>query len=137
MRWPPSRDVLLSVAIVAVSVIASAAIVLGAVAFQQTRVRAQQVAENARAATQQNVRARYDDCQSGNQLRAALIAQVQEGKLTEPLLYKLVPSLDTPQVHKIIADQRARQLRAYRPRNCRAYALSAVPPGMRGEYHVP
>lgn len=119
------------------AVLASAAIVIGSLAFVRTRERAVQVAHNAQAATQQNVRARYDDCQAAEQLRAALRAQVQEGKLTEPLLYKLVPSLDTPEVHKIIADQRRRQLDAYRPRDCKTFALAAVPPGQRADFRVP
>lgn len=93
--------------------------------------------EAAREFVQQTVHARYDDCQAGEEIRAALRAQVKEGKRTDPLLYKLVPSLDTPKVHQIVAEQRARQLKAYEKQRCREYALAAVPPDSRDSYRVP
>lgn len=90
-----------------------------------------------RELVQQNVRARYDDCLQGEQVRSALREQVEDQQRTNPLLFKLVPSLDTPEIRRIIRQRRDRQLRAYAPRDCGDFALQAVPPGDRGSYSVP
>lgn len=86
---------------------------------------------------QQSVRARYDDCLAGEQVRRALREQVQDAARTDPLLYRLLPQLDTPQVRRIVRERRARQLRAFAPKGCREFALAAVPPSDRDEYTVP
>lgn len=96
----------------------------------------QRVTENVHNFTQANVQARYDDCQASNVLRAALRTRVLEGKRTDPLLFKLVPSLDTPEVHAIIKAQRQRQLRAFAAKDCVEFALEAVPSGQRHNYIV-
>lgn len=90
-----------------------------------------------RAAIQQNVGARYDDCQNSEAVRSALRQQVEDGKRTDPVLYRLVPSLNTPEVRAIIKASRVFQLKAYAPRDCEAYALASVPPMSRDEYQVP
>lgn len=89
------------------------------------------------AAIQQNVNARYDDCLNAEEVRASLRIQVEQGRRTEPVLYKLVPSLNTPEVRAIVAANRARQLKAYAPRDCKKYALASVPVGQRSLHDVP
>ena len=97
----------------------------------------ERVARAEHSSVQQNVNARYDDCHAGEQVRAALRLQVHQGRRTDPLLYKLIPSLDTAEVHDLVAVSRRRQLKAYAPRDCRAYALAAVPAKARSRYGVP
>jgi hypothetical protein len=91
----------------------------------------------AHAVVQQNVNARYDDCLSGERVRESLRLEVEDGRRTDPLLYKLIPALDTPEVRDLLAERRARQLRSYAPRDCVAYALSSVPEAQRMLYRVP
>lgn len=93
--------------------------------------------QNSHAQAQANVSARYDDCQGGEDVRAALRAQVDEGKRTDPLFYKLLPSLNTPEVRELVRTRRERQLKAYAARDCRTYALAAVPERERASFHVP
>lgn len=100
---------------------------------QQTRA----IALAVHTSTQSNIRARYDDCQASNRVLAALRAGVRAGKRTDPLLFKLVPSLDTPEVHALVTAQRAERLRALANKDCREYALEAVPSSERHNYTVP
>lgn len=133
----PTTRTVTTVVVIALSVVVVA--LAGAVGYLVIRAQDQDVdlAAFAHAAVQQNVQARYDDCQRGEQLRAALRAQVLASRRTNPILYKLVPSLDTPQVHRLVRAERRRQLQAYRSIDCRTYALAAVPLGHRGDYRVP
>lgn len=123
---------------VVTGLLASAALALGSVAIVRVGDQADDLASFGVDAVQANVTARYDDCQALEALRAAGRAQVAQGKRTEPLLYKLVPSLDTPEVHEIIERDRRRQLAAYEKADCVAYAREAIPAGApRGAYTVP
>lgn len=93
------------------------------------------------AAIQQNVNARFDDCQAGDQVRAALYAQTLEAQTTtNKVLFKLVPALNTPEVRAIVARDQVRELHAFRPRGtsgCARYAIKSVPPKARGQYTIP
>jgi len=114
----------------------------GAVIFLLVRAKIQdnEVRYQAHAALQQNVNARYDDCVAGDSVREALYQQTLDSARSDPLLFKLLPSLDTPEVHRLIAANRARQLRVFAPRGrrgCASYALRAVPPASRRSYSVP
>ncbi|HZV74578.1 MAG TPA: hypothetical protein VFF79_12745 [Conexibacter sp.] len=132
-------------AVVAVLVVCGT-LVLGVSTYFRLRTQIQTVAAlsaaNRRLAhdvTQQNAKARYDDCQAGDRLRAALYAQALASSRTTPLLLRLVPSLDTPEVRRLAADSRTRQLKAYLPRGtrgCAQYALAVVPPRERASFHV-
>lgn len=122
------------VALAALVVVLAGAVSYLIVSDVQGRTRDRQSGHDA---IQQNVRARYDDCLNGEQVRQALRQQVQDSKRTDPLLYKLLPQLDTPEVRDLVRKRRARQLRAYAPRDCREFALAAVPPENRRLYRVP
>lgn len=94
----------------------------------------------AHAALQQSVNARYDDCLAGDVLRTALSLQVDESRRNDPLLYKLLPSLNTPEVRALVKHSRDEQVKAFKPRGaagCRAYALRVAPPNSRSSYEVP
>lgn len=95
------------------------------------------VARATHDATQQNIDARFADCTSSEKVRAALRDQVLEGERTSSLLFKLLPSLDTPEVHRLVARERARQLKAYKPRDCGKYAISSVPVKQRKFFTIP
>lgn len=116
--------------------VALAAIALWLVLGNQSDLRDQQRQLTAQAAAFQraNVQARFEDCLSSESLRAALRAEVLAGKRTNPLLFKLLPSLDTPHVHRLVRQERRQELHAFRPLNCRAFALETVPPGQRAQY---
>jgi cell division protein FtsB len=86
---------------------------------------------------QQNIDARYSDCQGSEKVRAALRDQVRRSAKTDPLLFRLLPSLDTAEVRRLVRVERARQLKAYAPRSCRSYAIASVPAGQRSQYTVP
>jgi hypothetical protein len=86
---------------------------------------------------QQNIDARYSDCQGSEKVRAALRDQVRRSAKTDPLLFRLLPSLDTPEVRHLVRAERARQLKAYAPRDCRDYAIASVPVGQRSRYTIP
>jgi hypothetical protein len=88
-------------------------------------------------AVQANVRARFDDCIAGNEVRRLRRQEIRQAALTEPLLYKLLPSLDTPEVRQVVKDNRERQLAAYADKDCKSYALEAVPVDDRDDYTVP
>jgi len=87
-----------------------------------------QQAKDREAAILKNVEARREDCENNNSVRAALREQVEEGKRETPLLLKLVPALNTKEILSKAAKQRAKQLKAYAPLNCEAYAHRALPP---------
>jgi hypothetical protein len=113
-----------------------------AVIFLLARARSQdaEIRQQAHAALQQNVNARYDDCVAGDAVREALYQQTIETERSDPLLYRLLPSLDTPEVHALIKENRARQLKAFAPRGqggCEAYALRVIPPGSRRSFRIP
>lgn len=103
---------------------------------QSDRIEAQAnaIQEQGRLFFEQNVRARYDDCINGNEIRAALLARTLEAQRTNRILFRLVPSLDNPEVHTIIRKNLARDVAAYAQKNCREYALQAVPPSDRERY---
>lgn len=89
---------------------------------------------------QQNINARYDDCRAGDNLREALYQQTQDAARSDALLYRLLPSLDTPEVHTLVRQTRANQLSAFHPRGtygCTVYALRAAPARARDQYTVP
>lgn len=114
-------------------------LLVGAVVFLvvQNHEQDQELLHQGHQNIQQNVKARYDDCVGGEQVRTALREQVINGARTDKLLYHLLPSLNTPIVHELVAQSRADQLKAYAPRDCSAYALAAVPPLQRHSYHAP
>lgn len=136
-------------------VLASAAIILLAVAYytkaqdlqtaqHQIRNDIQTTARSERlltayaiSAVQQNVDARYDDCKQLDLIRAGLRSSVQQAKLTAPLLYQLVPSLNTPEVHQIVTARDKAQLLEYAAVDCETYARRAIPNGDSHHYHVP
>lgn len=80
-----------------------------------------------RAAVAANVAARRDDCRNSNRLRKALRKDAVQAQKTLPLLLKLVPQLDTPQVRELVASNSASRLKAYKRRDCDAYAREALP----------
>lgn len=82
----------------------------------------------------QNVLARFDDCQAGEDIRAALRAQAEEGRRTTAALLDVVPSLNTPEVKAIIRDSERRTADAFDERDCVTYALRAVPAAERDNY---
>lgn len=84
--------------------------------------------------TRANVRARYEDCGNINQILSALRQEVVASKRTNPVLFKLLPSLDTPEVHALVRQERRRELRTFAPRDCESYALAAIPAGRRDAY---
>jgi len=99
----------------------------------------QELLRQGRSAIQQNVTARYDDCQAGDEVRRELYQQARSSGRSTRLLLRLVPSLDTRQVRRLAAKRRAHQLRTYRPRGaegCARYALRVVPPDERQSYRV-
>lgn len=89
------------------------------------------------SAVQQNIRARYDDCGQLNKIRAGLRSTVQQGKVEDPLLYQLVPSLNTPRVRRIVALNDRTELREFARVDCKDYARRAIPPGDHHHYKVP
>jgi hypothetical protein len=89
------------------------------------------------ATVQQNVDARYDDCQQLNGLRLGLRSGVKQSRTTAPLLYKLVPALDTSTVKTLVQASWARELQEYAKVDCNAYARRAIPHGDQHHYHVP
>lgn len=129
------RTVWIAIGVIAVVLLLS----IGLVAYGFTRVQSVEdsVARSTVVTAQQNVDARYDDCQSLNLLLAGMTTGVRESEKTLPLEYKLVPSLNTPQVKAVVRKSIRRELKAYEPRDCKAYALKAVPPGQVGGYHTP
>jgi cell division protein FtsB len=136
-RRPSRRAVLAAVLVLAVALLVSGSIIVGTLALIQTRDRADDIARAVRDRIAAVVAARHNDCQASNKVLAALRAEVRASKRTEPILYRLVPSLDTPEVHALVAAQRKRELRAFAARDCRTYALQAVPAGQRHQYQLP
>lgn len=126
MSWSGARNVAL------VLVILALALTLVKVNNQSTRITSQ-----GHDAIQQNVNARFDDCESGNDLRMGLLAGVAQGRKTTPVLLRLVPSLNTAEVKALIRKSEARQQKAYKPRSCAPYALKSVPPAARKNYTTP
>lgn len=89
------------------------------------------------AAVQQNINARYDDCEQLNSLRNGLDTQVKQSYKTLPLLYRLVPSLHTPAVEKIEQNAYQKELREFSGLDCTSYAKRAIPPGDSHRYQIP
>lgn len=101
--------------------------------------RSDDIAAIAHRSLQQSIDARYDDCIAGDAVRRALYQQAQAASRSDALLYRLLPSLDTPEVRKLVRRTRARQLRAFRPRGtdgCLIYAMRVVPKNAPGNYTV-
>lgn len=90
-----------------------------------------------RTAVQQNVNARYDDCTQFNGIRAGLRESVQQSKVTAPLFFRLIPSLNTAEVRSLVRADDRRELQEYAAVDCTSYALRAVPAGDRHHYRVP
>lgn len=129
-------NVLAIVAAVAIVVAIGCAVLLSLSSSQQS----EKLTKLAHSTLQQSINARYDDCRAGDVLREALTEQTQSSSRSDALLYRLLPSLDTPEVHELVRRTRADQLRAYAPRGpdgCTIYALRAVPRNATGEYTVP
>lgn len=123
-------------------VVLAVAVGLGAATayFYDSSRRSEDLTHLAHAMLQQNIRARYDDCVAGDAVRRALYDQTRASARSDALLYKLLPTLNTPLVHKLVARNRKRQLAAFAPRGrrgCTAYALLAVPAGVRRGYRLP
>lgn len=119
---------------------AAAAFAISMYTGYRARATADKVEQQAHEIVQQTVRARYDDCLSGDDIRTALYEQALASARTTPLLLRLVPSIDTPAVRRLVAENRRQQLKAFRPRGtdgCRTFALRAVPPNERSQYTVP
>jgi hypothetical protein len=132
------RPRVVAVLFIVIGCLASTALVTATAAIVRVGGQADDLAQFGVDAVQANIDARYDDCQQIEALKTAGRAQVRSGERTEPLLYELVPSLDTPQVHQIIERDRARQLKAYEKGSCSAYAREAIPAGAHpGVYRVP
>lgn len=109
---------------------------------QQAAIARQQaaLATQAHENTQQNVEARFDHCSDSDRLRTALYGDALQGRTTAPLLLRLVPSLNTPEVRLIVRTTTGKHLKAYAPRGkdgCATFALRSVPPRTRSSYHVP
>jgi hypothetical protein len=129
-------NILAIVAAVAIVVAIGCAVLLSISSSQQS----DKLAKLAHSTLQQSINARYDDCRAGDQVREALHEQARASSRSDALLYRLLPSLDTPEVHKLVRRTRADQLRAFRPRGddgCTIYALRAVPRNATGEYTLP
>jgi len=138
----PERRVWTRANLIAVVAGLAFALALGAVviALMAESTRSDDVARLAHDSVQQNVEARYDDCVAGDAVRRALYRQTRSAERSDGLLYRLLPSLDTPEVHELVRRRRAEQLRAFRPRGragCTIYALRVVPRELRGDYRVP
>jgi hypothetical protein len=86
---------------------------------------------------QQNVDARYSDCRSLNDLRYGLRVNVQQSKDSTPLLFDLLPQLNTSHVQQLVSASWQQELHAFKRHSCRTYALAAVPRGDRHAYRVP
>jgi len=84
-------------------------------------------ARDRHTAINSNVEARYSDCRGGEQLRAALRKQVEQGKIQRPFLLKLLPQFNTPQVLALIEKNEHEELSGFAPRNCVEYAEEALP----------
>jgi hypothetical protein len=89
------------------------------------------------ASVQQNVDARYDDCRQLNRVLAAQRIGVTQSRTTVPLLYKLVPTLNTAAVRTLVHQNWARELQEYAAVDCKSYARRAIPHGDVHPYHVP
>lgn len=131
-------------AVVLMSVLLAISLVLNGVEWLRQTETNEQAAQETRAiagfavnTVQQNIDARHDDCLQLNHIRAGLRASVQQSKVTDPILFKLVPSLNTPQVRRIVATNDKRELQEFRAIDCKAYARRAIPPGDHHRYHVP
>lgn len=73
------------------------------------------------------IAARYQNCLSGNRLRAGLRINVEQGQKNLPLLLKLVPALNTPAVLAINKASVEYQLRAFAALDCRKYSVEILP----------
>lgn len=118
------------------------ALALGSFAIQLVAAgsRSDDLAVLSHRTLQQSIDARYDDCTAGDTVRRALYRQAQTASRSDALLYRLLPTLDTPQVRTLVRRSRRRQLRAFRPRGsdgCTIYALRVVPRDDHGRYSVP
>lgn len=88
-----------------------------------------------KAAERANVEARYSDCTSGNETRIVLRKQVEQSKLERPLLLKLLPEFDKPQILKLIEKNEQEELAGFAPKNCIEVAEEALP-GHRKRYTI-
>lgn len=80
-----------------------------------------------KSAINNNVQARYSDCIEGESTRKALREQVEQGRSERPVLLKLVPQFDKPEVLAIIKKNEEEELKGFAPRNCLEYAEEALP----------
>lgn len=103
------------------------------VSAQSTRIERNQSQEaiDREAAILKNIEARRDDCENNNELREGLRVGVELGKKNDPLLLKLLPSLNTKEVLTVVHREEQRELKAYAPLNCQSYALRAAPASAR------
>lgn len=115
-------------------VLAAIAVVLAVAGYYS---QTQELATFGVAAVQQEIRARFDDCTQLNKIRAGLRSTVQQGKVEDPLLYQLVPSLNTPRVRQIVATNERTELREFAAVSCKDYARRAIPAGDHHHYKVP
>jgi hypothetical protein len=83
--------------------------------------------EDREAAVQKNVEARREDCNNGNQVRLGLRIGVEQSRRQRPLLLQLFPQFNQPKVLALVVREERRQLKAYAPLDCEAYALRALP----------
>lgn len=103
------------------------AVVAAHAATRLTGVVSKQAADRENS-TVKNVEARRQDCANGNQVREGLRTGVLQGEKELPLILRLLPSLNTKQVLDLSHKETKRQLKDFRPVDCEAYALRALPP---------
>lgn len=78
------------------------------------------------AAVRANIRARYDDCVSGNALRQGLTLVARQQQLPDNVIKRLFPNVPDSLIRKSRATFTL-ELRLFSPRNCRQYAEEALP----------
>jgi hypothetical protein len=81
----------------------------------------------AAAQTGATVQARFSNCQAGNRLRKGLRTNVEQGQRSLPLLLRLLPQLNTPEVLAINRRQVEYQLRVFAPLDCKTYSREILP----------
>jgi hypothetical protein len=96
---------------------------------QQVQLRAQvhNEAVSRSEQTAATINARLTNCESGNRLREGLRENVEQGQKNFPLFLELLPQFDTPKILAINQESVDRQLRAFAPLDCRAYAVEILP----------
>jgi len=127
-----------AVTVFIVGVLASIALILAGLAVARISDQAESLAEFSHATVQANIDARYDDCITLEEVKAAGRQSVEADEQAESILFDILPQLDTPKIRAIIAKARARQVDAYEQDDCLAYALEALPEGADpNDYLIP